>query len=213
MVAFLDAYFTLADATSKQNNYVKPNRGILLTHQHRHTLEFYASQQDQYFVNDTIFYFYPGIHTLDRSLDLKNVHNVTIRGLSSSEPVILILGSSVRIIWRSCWCIKFSSIDFYLAESFTHTIELTQSVQLSNVSIFGNGSSGCSSILIQGSALDINDSGLVVIKGIIGSALMISDSSVVTFAGNNRCENSEAEHGGAIYLHSSMLTLKGTLFS
>ena len=176
-----------------------------------HTLEFYACQQDQYFINNTIFYFYPGNHTLDRSLDLKNVHNVTIQGLSGSEPVNLALDSLVSIIWKNCQCIKISSIDFYLADNFTHSLvfELTQSVELSNITIFGKRSSGCSSILSQESTLDISDSRFVEIKGLIGSALMISDSSVVTFIGNNRFDSNEAKLGGAIYLHSSVLTFNG----
>ena len=212
-VMFSDIYLTLADAAPYHNNYVIPLRDIPRhTNQvNFRTLEEYAVQQDQHFVNDTIFYLYPGIHTLNRSLETKNVHNLTIHGLSGSEPVIVVLDSLVSIIWKNCQCIKFSTIDFYLVDNFTHSIvfELTQSVQLLNISVFGNRSSGCSSILSQDSTLDISDSNFAGIKVLIGSALIISDSSVVTFAENNRFESNEAKRGGAIYLHNSMLTFNG----
>ena len=153
-IMFLETCLTLADAASGQN-YIKPIRGTphLTDQVHLFTLEEYASQQDQYFVNDTIFYLYPGMHTLSRNLDVTDVHNLTIEGLSGSEPVVVVLDSSVSIIW----CIKLFSVDFYLADNFTYSIvfELTQSVELSNISIFGNGSYGCSSVLSQESTLDI----------------------------------------------------------
>ena len=78
-----------------------------------------------------LFYFYPGIHTLNRSLHVENVHNLTIQDLSGSEPVILVIN---QCYLENCFCIKISSIDFYLTEynKFSH-IDLASYLNLYNL--------------------------------------------------------------------------------
>ena len=85
----------------------------------------------------------------------------------------------------------------------------TQIVYLSNVSIIGNGNSGCSSVLVQKSTIFINNSMFTEISGFLGAAVMMVASNV-TFRGNNVFINNTAASGGSIYLSNSMLTFNGT---
>ena len=54
------------------------------------TVNEYASNSDEYFVNNTRFYFYPGIHRLDYSLNLVNVHNFSFLGWPDGDQVVTI---------------------------------------------------------------------------------------------------------------------------
>ena len=47
-------------------------------------------------ISTSLTILYPGIHTLNRNLDVKNTYNLNVQVLSGSEQVILILGSLVR---------------------------------------------------------------------------------------------------------------------
>ena len=119
------------------------------------TLNEYASNPDEYFVNNTRFYFYPGIHRLEYTLYLVNLYNFSFLGRPKSigrsngdQVVTIAVDSSASITWNESWNIKISSIRFFLHGNFTFIMkfEHSQLVQLSNISIYGNGHSGCSSI-------------------------------------------------------------------
>ena len=47
-----------------------------------HNLSFYS---DDYFTDDTIFYFLEGTHTLQRTLEINDVSNLTLQGLGHIE--------------------------------------------------------------------------------------------------------------------------------
>ena len=173
----------------------------------------YTSDLDVYFINNTIFYFYPGMHTLRDSLVLENVHNLSFQGWPSGEDVIKIIpatGSSTSISLTRSYNIKISLISFVLYGNFTFIMRFTHSqlVQLSNVSIYGNWYSGCSSIISLGSEIDISNASFLGIKGYLGAALIISASNI-TFRGSNVFVGNTAATGGSIYLSGSNLVLNG----
>ena len=177
------------------------------------TLNEYARGSDEYFVNNTRFYFYPGIHRLDYSVNLVNLHNFSFLGWPNSDQVVTIaVDSSASITWNESWNIEISSITFALHGIFTFIMrfERSQSVQLSNISIYGNWYSGCSSIVGEESALEFNNSKFIGINGYVGAALMIYASNI-TFRGSTMFADNAAVSGGSIYLtHNSTLTLNGT---
>ena len=176
------------------------------------TLNEYTSDRDVYFINNTIFYFYPGKHTLRDSLVLENLHNLSFHGwpAGGDQIVTVMIDSLARIYWRGSLNIEISSINFILHDNFTFIMrfEHSHSLQLSNISIYGNGYSGCSSIISQGSALGINNASFFGIKGYLGAALMMSASNV-TFRGSNVFVGNTAASGGSIYLSGSYLVLSG----
>ena len=198
-------------------NYVIPStesRQILCNpHVSNHclTLKEYASEPDLHFANSSVFYFYPARHRLDINLRLTNVHGQSFQGLPGKDVVNMMFDSAASITWERSSNIEISSISFTLVSNITFIIkfEQTLSAWLSNITIFGNGYSGCSSVLCQESTLIISNSNFFEIKGLLGAVLMILVSNI-TFNGNNSFLNNMASSaGGGIYLSDSTLTLSG----
>ena len=50
-----------------------------------HNLTYYTADYASYFTDDTIFYFLEGIHTLQGTLEINNVTNITLQGLGHIE--------------------------------------------------------------------------------------------------------------------------------
>ena len=176
------------------------------------TLNEYASNSDEYFVNNTRFYFHPGIHRLKYTLNLVNLYNFSFLGLPNGDQVVTIaVDSSASITWNESWNIEISSVMFTLHGNFTFIMrfEHSQLVQLTNVSIYGNGYSGCSSIIGQQGTFIIKNSVFNKLNGFFGAAIMMVASSL-TFGESNLFTNNTALSGGSIHLSDSRLTLNRT---
>ena len=173
LMSTADSYLVSAAVTPRQY-YVTPINEIpckyLVDQDPCLSLEVYANQPDTYFVNNTIFYFYPGTHGLNTSL---NVHNITMQGLPGNETVFLMLETLVNITWDTCYGVEICSISLKLAGSFLYSIAFEQShfVRLFNVTVLGSEMGGQSSTMIQNSSLDIAASKFIAIRGYIGAAL------------------------------------------
>ena len=100
------------------------------------TLNEYASNLDEYFVNNTRFYFYPGIHRLECSVNLVNLYNFSFLGWPDGDQVVtIVVDSSASITWNESWNIEISSIMFIFYSNFIFIMRFEHSelVQLSNV--------------------------------------------------------------------------------
>ena len=141
-----------------------------------------------------------------------NLCNFSFLGWPNNDQVVTIaVDPLASITWNESWNIEISSITFTLHDNFTFIMrfEHSQLVRLSNISIYGNGYSGCSSIVSEESALEFNDSTFIGINGFLGAALMIFVSNI-TFRGIIMFANNTASYGGSIYLtYNSKLTLNG----
>ena len=202
-------------SSSMTVNYVKPltsERASPCSNVQRPclTLNEYASDSDEYFVNNTGYYFYPGIHRLEYSVNLVNLYNFAFLGRPNNDQVVTIaVGSSAGITWNKSWNIEISLIRFALHGNVTFIMrfEHSQLVQLSNISIYGKGYCVCSSIISEKSTLKFNNSKFI---GFVGAALMMYASNI-TFRGSIMFATNTAASGGSIYLtHNSILSLKGT---
>lgn len=202
--------------TPTRHYYVTPTNDSPCQHLVDHApcliFEDYVNPSDIYFVNNTVFYFYPGTHRLNASLILINVHNVTMQGLPGNETVLIVLDTMVNITWDICYGVEISSIPFELTSGFSYGIAFKQShlVRLFNVTILGSDTRGQSLIMSQNSSLDIVNSKFFAIKGYIGAALEFSDASGATFTGNNSFKHNMAKFSGAIYSLDSVLIFNGT---
>jgi hypothetical protein len=123
-----------ANITSSMTvNYVKPFASKSYSpcsdmQRHCLTLNEYASDSDEYFVNNTRFYFYSGIHWLNYSLLLVNLHNVSFQGWPNNDQVVIItVHSLATIVWNETWNIKIASIKFTLRDSFTFIMRFEHS--------------------------------------------------------------------------------------
>ena len=178
------------------------------------TLSEYASESETFFTSNTVFYFRPGSHTLDVNLILVDVHNLTLQGLDDNDKAATVwFDTLVGIVWENCSNIQISSIAFNLEGpgNFTYILVFQQTyfVQISKITVLGNGSTGCSFIRTVNSMLNIVDSMFFGIEGHVGAALTMMQSSSVTLSGNTTFTRNVALCGGAFYLMDSALILDG----
>ena len=217
LIIILIALITLSDSDATNaseslfiKNYVTPSKTIGCSDDQDPclTLQEYASQSGTYFTNNTIFYFQPGSHQLTSSLKLVNLHNFAFQGIPDQCKAANIL--FISITWEKCSNIEVSFVNFILLDYYDFSIifEQTQTVQLHNISITGNGYFGCSAITSKQSDVGIKNSKFVGLQGSFGAALRISESCV-TFAGNNTFTDNTALIGGSLYMFESVVILTG----
>jgi hypothetical protein len=129
------------------------------------TLEEYVNDPGTYFVSDTIFYFYPGKHQLNTSVELRDIHHLHFQAMNYGIVNIIFVG----ITLINCTDVSLSSINFYVAENFTHLFlfESSSAVSLSNIAIISNMNRvGCSAVLIKDSEANLVNSSFIGISGI-----------------------------------------------
>ena len=115
-----------------------------------------------------------------------NLHNISFLGWPNGDQVVTIaIDSSASITWNESWNIKIFSINFALNGNFTFIMRFkhSQLVQLTNISIYGNWYSGCSSIISEKSVLEFINSIFIGLNGFVGAALTMFTSKI-TFRGN-----------------------------
>jgi predicted outer membrane repeat protein len=212
-VAFYDSRLKAESLSNCLNRYVTPSRTIRCFDDQVpcQTIEQYASQPEMYFANNTCFYFQPGNHQLNSSLNLTNLRNISFKGLPDNI-INVFLGSFVSITWGNCRLVQLTSINFILPNNyaFGFVFKQTQLIRLHNISVTANGyKTGCSAILSQRSEISIRDCRFIGILGSFGAAIMMSESSAIT-TGNNTFADCAAFAGGSVYLSNSILTLNGT---
>ena len=192
--------------------YVTPSRNLPCSgNEPCHTLEEYANDP-AYFDSNTIFYFYPGNHQLNTSLELQDIHHFYFQALNNDISISVMFDESVSITWINCTDVSLSSIHFYVTENFTHLLvfENTSAINLSNIAIISDMNRvGCSAVLIKDSD-DVNflDTSFIGISGIYGAALVV-DRSNVTFSGNSTFMYNQGYVGGAIFSINSSLLFNG----
>ena len=175
------------------------------------TLEEYANDPATYFVSDTIFYFYPGKHQLNTSLELCDIHHLHFQAMNNGI-VNITFDELVNITWVNCTDISLSSINIYVTENFTHLFlfESASAIGLSNIVIISSiNKVGCSAVLIKDSEANLVNSSFIGISGIYGSALAVYGSNV-TFSGDSTFRYNLGFIGGAIFSIDSSLIFNGS---
>ena len=201
------------ESTINNYRYVTPGRSNLPCNGSEPclTLEEYANDPRTYFISDTIFYFYPGKHELNTSLELCDIHHLHFQVMNYGI-VNITFDELVNITCINCTDISLSSINFYVTENFTHLFlfDSTSAIGLSNIAIISNMNRvGCSAILIEDSEANLVNSSFIGISGIYGSALAVYRSNV-TFSGNSMFGHNHGFFGGAILSVNSFLIFTGS---
>ena len=201
------------NASVLTENYVTPDKIVGCSSNRSQnrclTLQEYTSRPDDYFTNNTIFYFEPGEHKLNSSLQLENLNNVTLHGLPGSSEKLRVrisFEAFVAVTWEKCSNIEISSITFYLLNNFTYIIVFNQTkiVLLRDIYVHSSDVTvrGCSSILCQQSEVSIVDCTFLGIQGSLGAAMLVLESNA-TFSGNISFIANTASYGGSLYLFNS----------
>ena len=201
------------ESTINNYRYVTPGRSDLPCNGSKPclTLEEYANNPGTYFISDTIFYFYPGKHELNTSLELCDIHHLHFQAMNYGI-VNITFDELVNITCINCTDVSLSSINFYVTENFTHLFlfDSMSAINLSNIAIISNMNRvGCSAILIKDSEANLVNSSFIGILGIYGSALAVYRSNV-TFSGNSNFGHNHGFVGGAIFSVNSSLIFTGS---
>ena len=182
------------------------------------TLEEYTSDPT-YFGSDTIFYFYPGEHRLNVSLQLQDVHHLWLQAVNNTVGVVSIsFVKLVTFVWINSTDISFECIRFYITENFTHlfVFKNTFAVNLSNIDItirhagkVNTTHIGCSAVLVEDSEVNLVNSSFNGISGLLGSAMTVVRSNV-TFSGSTTFMYNQGYCGGAVFLINSSASFTGS---
>ena len=201
------------NSSTEQVNYVTPNRSMpCIADQHPcFTIDEYGSQVDKFFLNDSIFSFGPGNHSLTVGLDISGIHNVSFTGLPNNSVRIMVPNESVFIKFFNCGNIEIINIEFLVKSNFSHILffESTFYVTLSNIAILGNGYIGCRSIISVKSTVKICNSTFVEIIGFSGAALFATSNSNIIFTGKNTFKSNVAMSGGAMFFYWCTVLFSG----
>ena len=213
LVHSLNGQVSSSNSSVQQINYVTPNRSMpCLTDRHPcFIIDEYASQIDWFILNNSIFRFLPGNHSLNIGLNISGIHNISFIGLPENSVTIMVFDRSTCISWEDCKNIEITNIKFIIESKFSCVLSFhsTFCAKLSNITILGNGHIGCSSIISEKSVVDISDSTFTGICGCYGAALIASRSEI-NFAGNNSFLRNYALSGGAVFLYNSAVLFNGT---
>ena len=136
IISTLLIYFTLfhslnsqvssSNSSVQQVNYVTPKSSMpCLTDQHPClTIDEYASQIDKFFLNDSIFSFNPGNHSLNIGINISSINNVSFYGLPDNSVTIMVLNRSSCISWEDCKNIEITNINFIIESDFGYILSL-----------------------------------------------------------------------------------------
>ena len=115
MVCSLNGQVPSSNSSVKQVNYVTPNKSMPCPTDQLHpcfTIDEYASQIDWFFLNNSIFRFLPGNHSLNIGLNISGIHNVSFIGLPNSTIAVTVLNELVCIMWEDCGNVEINKSIF-----------------------------------------------------------------------------------------------------
>ena len=78
------------------------------------TIDEYASRIDKFFLNDSIFSFGPGNHSLNTGINIGSINNVFFIGIPDNSVTIVVLNKSACISWEDCDNIEIFTINFVI---------------------------------------------------------------------------------------------------
>ena len=213
LILILAALSPPVGTLNPQVKYVQPFNGSNSCISEPCTFDQYANDPEQHFISDTTFIFLPGEHQLNCSLDLDGVQNVSFQGMLT-ENVMVQLGPQVGLVFSNCEGIEIKSLIFLLSGDYEYRLMFydASNVNLQNIVFLSTeeeNTHGNSSVVSQASEINISDSSFMGLRGQFGAALLVLDSSNVTFMGTNTFTNNSAKLGGAIHSVSSALQFDG----
>ena len=195
-------------STNANKAFVRPSENISCSSQPCLTLNEYAREADQYFVDNTTFMFLPGIHQLDIQLNLVSVSDIVL--LSSNEvqndtPQIQ-LSPLVKITWTNCENIEIRDLVFVLSGQsdnqtlFSAQVFIKTTSFLSQLTLVGNDTLQSTAIYIESSRVQINDVTVMGALSTTGPALIANRSTIVFLGQNAFFNNTAINNGGALLL-------------
>ena len=214
-VVLLSVLFILQYSISSQNvHYVKPGDSSLsCPGQPCLTLEQYALQTSEYFISGTVFLFFAGNHSLQTTINLQNVSNITLVGDVNNSKV---MSSLVGFRCTNVTNLTVEGLIFTLGTLSTEVVfSIFRSIVFMNSLAFQG--QAMSAHLFR--ALHMRNSTLVVESCLFERNSAINGGAIIAIWSNITLISSifianQAHHsGGAMLVKTSNLVIEGCVFN
>ena len=220
MAPFFPLWFLLAItthclflSTNAKKVFVKPSEGVKCSTQPCLTLNDYANDSDQHFVDNTTFTFLSGVHRLDIPLNLENLLDVAFLMTLDGGQVEVVLIHNVT--WKSCTNIKIIGLSFKFSgqiEQELLAIVFHQTTAfLSNLTVYGHREQKVQVLFLDSSEIQISN--LFVFGAISkkGPALYAVNSTIELSGHTKFMSNIALIEGGAIALYDCISRMYGII--
>ena len=183
------------------------------------TLDQYNQQTETYFTTGSAFVFLAGNHTINTTVNLTSISEITLRGERNSQVNILCLNTFGFLI-QNVSHLSIEELVFLSANTTIRTVAL-KIIASNGVLIHNVGFQGSYSISKPFTGLHITSSDTITVTSCSfegntaddGGALYVTAESNLTLNASRFIGNNATRHGGAIYASGSNLTLSDNMFS
>ena len=181
------------------------------------TLEQYAQQHETYFTTGSIFVFLPGNHSLQDTVNLTGIANVTLMGDSMNETDIIIICRSPLFSFESVTNLSIRDLRFvsYGSRCLSILYFRNSSAEVSGANFQGTGDlkkNLARAVTSLSCNLTITRSHFEGGTADKGGAVYALDGSHLKLISSVFIANRAKRRGGAISAYSNHISLKGTMY-
>ena len=203
--AILILQIAVFSASTQAVHYVKSSSLISCPGQPCLTLDQYNKQTETYFTTGSTFVFLAGNHTINTTVNLTSISEITLRGERNSQVNIICLKKS-GILVQSVSHLSIEGLVFLSANTTIGTVALkitdSNGVRIHNVGFKGGYSIGkpVTGLHITSSdAIRVTSCSFEGNTADNGGAIYVTAESNLTLNANTFIGNDATRHGGAIY--------------
>ena len=222
MKSFLVSFMLVVLSDSTRNvHYVKSDESSPLScpGQPCLTLDQYNKQTERYFTTGSTFVFLAGNHTINTTVNLTSISEITLRGERNAQ-VNYLCHSGYGIIIHNVSNLSIEGFVFQTCKTAIGTVAL-KIIDSNGVWIHSVGFQGSYYIIKFFRGLHITSSDTITVTScsfesntaFVGGAIYVTAESNLTLNANTFIRNNATFHGGAIYASGSNLTLSNNMFS
>ena len=222
---FFLGFFTIQvvalSASTQSESYVKSDDSSTLScpDQPCLTLDQYNKQTETYFTTGSTFVFLAGNHTINTTVNLTSISEITFRGERNSQVNILCF-NKFGILIQNVSIMSIEGLAFLSGNTTIETVAL-KIIKSNGVFIHNVGFQGSYSIRKNFTGLHITSSDTITVTSCSfegntadnGGAIYVTAESNLTLNASTFIGNNATRDGGAIYASGSNLTLSDNTFS
>ena len=183
------------------------------------TLDQYNQQTETYFITGSTFVFLAGNHTINTTVNLTSISEITLRGERNSQVNILCLNTFGFLI-QNVSHLSIEGLVFLSGNTTIRTVAL-KIIDSNGVLIHNVGFQGSYSISKSFTGLHITSSDTITVTSCSfedntadnGGAIYVTAESNLTLNASTFIGNNATRDGGAIYASGSNLILSDSTFS
>ena len=214
--AILILQIAVFSASKQAVHYVKPSSLISCPGQPCLTLDRYNQQTETYFTTGSTFVFLAGNHTVNTTVNLTSISDITLRGERNTQVNIL-CSIQVVILIQNVSNLSIEGLMF-LSGNTTVALKIIDSY---GVWIHNVGFQGSYSFIKTFTGLHITSSDTITVTSCSfegntaddGGAIYVTAESNLTLNASTFIRNNATSRGGAIYASGSNLALSDNMFS